>query len=377
MADTPDLFLRLRDRRRYMICRAVDSPACKILFDMYHTQRNEGHIIRNIDLTWNEIAYFQIGDNPGRKEPGTGEINYKNIFKHIHGKMQADKRDFIFGMEHGNALPGRRRRAGRHRRLRRRGCVLRFVPAAAASLAGLAIARDRRGADSGAASPAGRRPSAPTCRRPGASTTWTLDGTGAWTIRDGLLLLEKAGVPAGPIRRPGALAILKTPAARRRVDRRRAAVGRTRGRHPRRHPARRRLAVADTALLRPPVGGARRRPQRHLHRRQRRPPTHRRQQRPSRPDGPRLAYGSAGPNASTGRLEVFVDGETAPIMTATDRTSRPDGWGSGSFDDPGAFRRIRVQGTPRPLAPVVPGDRTRRARPFFRYTTGYYRVAPA
>ena len=41
---------------------------------------------------------------------------------------------------------------------------------------------------------------------------WTLDGSGAWTIRDGLLLLEKAGVPAGPIRRPGALAILKTPA---------------------------------------------------------------------------------------------------------------------------------------------------------------------
>lgn len=41
---------------------------------------------------------------------------------------------------------------------------------------------------------------------------WTLDGSGAWTIRDGLLLLEKAGVPAGPIRRPGALAVLKTPA---------------------------------------------------------------------------------------------------------------------------------------------------------------------
>ena len=40
---------------------------------------------------------------------------------------------------------------------------------------------------------------------------WTLDGNGAWTIRDGLLLLEKAGVPAGPVRRPGALAILKTP----------------------------------------------------------------------------------------------------------------------------------------------------------------------
>jgi hydroxypyruvate isomerase len=105
LADTPDLFLRFASQG-YLICRAVDSPACKILFDMYHTQRNEGHIVRNIDLTWKEIAYFQIGDNPGRKEPGTGEMNYKNILKHIHGKMQADKRDFIFGMEHGNALPG-------------------------------------------------------------------------------------------------------------------------------------------------------------------------------------------------------------------------------------------------------------------------------
>ena len=91
---------------------------------MYHTQRNEGHIIRNIDLTWTEIGYFQIGDNPGRKEPGTGEMNYRNILKHIHGKMQADKRDFIFGMEHGNALPGRGGREGADRRLRRGRHVL-------------------------------------------------------------------------------------------------------------------------------------------------------------------------------------------------------------------------------------------------------------
>jgi hydroxypyruvate isomerase len=105
LSDTPDLFLRFASQG-YLICRAVNSPACKILFDMYHTQRNEGHIVRNIDLTWPEIGYFQIGDNPGRREPGTGEMNYRNIFKHIHQKMQADKRDFVFGMEHGNAQPG-------------------------------------------------------------------------------------------------------------------------------------------------------------------------------------------------------------------------------------------------------------------------------
>jgi hydroxypyruvate isomerase len=105
LSDTPDLFLR-HSAQTYMICRAVNSPACKILFDMFHMTRNEGDMIRHIDWAWKEIGYFQIGDNPGRKEPGTGEVNYKNVFKHIHEKMQADKRDFVFGMEHGNAMPG-------------------------------------------------------------------------------------------------------------------------------------------------------------------------------------------------------------------------------------------------------------------------------
>lgn len=82
----------------YQICRAVDSPSCKILFDIYHQQIQEGNIIPNIDAAWDEIGYFQIGDNPGRKEPGTGEINYKNIFQHIHDKGFKG----IYGMEHGN-----------------------------------------------------------------------------------------------------------------------------------------------------------------------------------------------------------------------------------------------------------------------------------
>lgn len=102
LSDTPDLFLRRSDQA-YMICKAVDSPACKILYDMYHLQKNEGHLIRNIELTWEEIAYFQIGDNPGRNEPGTGEINYRNVFRYIH------ERGFngVLGMEHGNARPGK------------------------------------------------------------------------------------------------------------------------------------------------------------------------------------------------------------------------------------------------------------------------------
>lgn len=86
----------------YQICRAVDSPSCKILFDIYHQQITEGNIIPNIDRAWDEVAYFQIGDNPGRNEPGTGEINYRNIFRHIHNKGF----DGIMGMEHGNAGSG-------------------------------------------------------------------------------------------------------------------------------------------------------------------------------------------------------------------------------------------------------------------------------
>jgi hydroxypyruvate isomerase len=102
LSDNPDLFLRTSDQT-YAICRAVDSPACKILYDMYHMQRNEGDIVAHIDHAWSEIAYFQIGDNPGRKEPGTGEMNYRNLFRHIRSKGF----DGVFGMEHGNAKPGK------------------------------------------------------------------------------------------------------------------------------------------------------------------------------------------------------------------------------------------------------------------------------
>jgi hydroxypyruvate isomerase len=94
--DHPKLFLT-KIGQAYSICRAVNSPSVKILYDMYHQQITEGNIIPNIDLAWEETAYFQIGDNPGRKEPTTGEMNYRNIFKHIHGKGFKG----VMGMEHG------------------------------------------------------------------------------------------------------------------------------------------------------------------------------------------------------------------------------------------------------------------------------------
>ncbi|WP_223548917.1 TIM barrel protein [Aestuariivivens sp. NBU2969] len=99
----PGLFLS-GSPQAYQICKAVDSPACKILFDIYHQQIQEGDLIPNIDACWDEIAYFQIGDNPGRNEPTTGEINYKNVFKFIHNKGY----NGILGMEHGNSINGKK-----------------------------------------------------------------------------------------------------------------------------------------------------------------------------------------------------------------------------------------------------------------------------
>ena len=101
--DHPGLFLT-ESPQAFQICKAVDSPSCKILFDIYHQQIQEGNLIPNIDDTWDEIAYFQIGDNPGRNEPTTGEINYKNVFKFIFEKGY----DGILGMEHGNSKEGER-----------------------------------------------------------------------------------------------------------------------------------------------------------------------------------------------------------------------------------------------------------------------------
>ena len=86
----------------YMICEAVNHPSCKILFDIYHQQITEGNLIPNINRAWSQIGCFQVGDTPGRKEPTTGEINYKNIFKHLHEKGW----NGIVGMEHGTSQEG-------------------------------------------------------------------------------------------------------------------------------------------------------------------------------------------------------------------------------------------------------------------------------
>lgn len=100
--DHPEMFL-YKIPQAYEVCRAVNSPACKILFDIYHQQITEGNLIPNIEMSWSETAYFQIGDNPGRNEPLSGEINYRSVFSRIHAKGFTG----VLGMEHGNSSPGK------------------------------------------------------------------------------------------------------------------------------------------------------------------------------------------------------------------------------------------------------------------------------
>jgi hydroxypyruvate isomerase len=97
----PGLFLTTIPQA-YMICKGVNHPSCRLINDLYHQQITEGNLIPNIDMAWEYIASFHVGDHPGRNEPGTGEINYMNIFRHIYKKGY----DGVIGMEHGRSIPG-------------------------------------------------------------------------------------------------------------------------------------------------------------------------------------------------------------------------------------------------------------------------------
>lgn len=100
--DHPGLFLT-RIPQAYEICEAVNRPVCKIVDDIYHQQITEGNIIPNLEASWKHIAAFHLGDNPGRNEPTTGEINFKNVFKYIYDRHY----NGILCMEHGRSINGK------------------------------------------------------------------------------------------------------------------------------------------------------------------------------------------------------------------------------------------------------------------------------
>jgi hydroxypyruvate isomerase len=87
----------------YAVARGVNSPAVKVLADLYHEQIQSGNLIPTLDMGWDEIGYIQFGDNPGRNEPGTGEVNFRNIVRRLRARRYAG----VIGMEHGNSEKGR------------------------------------------------------------------------------------------------------------------------------------------------------------------------------------------------------------------------------------------------------------------------------
>ena len=65
------------------ICKAVGSDQVKLNWDLFHMQRFEGNLIDNLEKGWPWVGYLQFADSPGRHEPGTGEVNYSEVFRKI------------------------------------------------------------------------------------------------------------------------------------------------------------------------------------------------------------------------------------------------------------------------------------------------------
>lgn len=178
------------------------------------------------------------------------------------------------------------------------------------------------------------------------SSDWDLDGSGTWTIADGRLVLSKAGVPAGSIRRPSALAVLRSAPL---TDVTLEADLRSTAALPDQTPRRDLLLVvgyqSPTRFYYVHISAAR-------------DDVHNgiflvadadRRRIDTKSDTAMLTDQAwhrvrLERQASTGRIALYVDGGAEPIMVATDTTLAAGRVGVGSFDDAGEFRAIRVSG---------------------------------
>jgi len=86
----------------WMVVKALDSPAVKLMYDTEHVQVMEGDLLRNLDRVASEIGSVQIADVPGRLEPGTGEINFVNFFR----RLRAVGYKGLVELENLNSRPG-------------------------------------------------------------------------------------------------------------------------------------------------------------------------------------------------------------------------------------------------------------------------------
>jgi len=84
VVDHPGYFLE-SSREAFDITRSVGSDRVKVLFDAYHQQITEGDVIRNLTENVDQVGHVHVADNPGRLEPGSGEMAYGNVFDALDG----------------------------------------------------------------------------------------------------------------------------------------------------------------------------------------------------------------------------------------------------------------------------------------------------
>ena len=89
----------------HLLAKLVDRKSCKLLADFYHEGQigNGDKLIENAEKCWDQVSYIQYGDVPGRKEPGTGKLDYVKLTKWLREKGYTG----ILGMEHGCSKQGK------------------------------------------------------------------------------------------------------------------------------------------------------------------------------------------------------------------------------------------------------------------------------
>lgn len=83
LRDHPGVFLHSSDTAAALV-EHVDSPCLRLLVDVYHLQRQEGHVLETLERSMDHLGHLHLADLPGRHEPGTGELNVTHILKTLH-----------------------------------------------------------------------------------------------------------------------------------------------------------------------------------------------------------------------------------------------------------------------------------------------------
>jgi len=84
------------------VVRAVDHPAVRLIFDTSHVQIMDGDLLFHLEEAWDSIAIVQLADNPGRLEPGSGEINFESLLRFLARRGYRG----LVELEHGWQEPG-------------------------------------------------------------------------------------------------------------------------------------------------------------------------------------------------------------------------------------------------------------------------------